>query len=68
MAGMKAIWYRAPNDREERPASRVIIVGFGQFQASHTDPARPVAIIQELEGEQRMRYVELKFLELVDKR
>lgn len=63
MRGMLAKWDKVPS----RPGQKseqvdVVILDFCQISNSNTQETRPVAIIQDLSDNNRLRYAELKYL------
>lgn len=60
--GLKGRWWKPGEGKGI--AVDVIVRGFAQATISDSSGTRPVAIVQELGEDQRLRYVELKFVEI----
>lgn len=63
MLALRAKWNKIGAGRNEQVVD-VIVRGFAQASNSNTQETRPVAIVQDLSDKNRLRYVELKFLEV----
>lgn len=68
MRGLLAKWDKVP----ARPGQKsecvdVVILDFCQISNSNTSETRPVAIIQDLSDNNRLRYAELKYLTIQGK-
>lgn len=64
MLGLKGKWWKPDGKSPNGTPVDIIVRGFGQASVSNTYEVRPVAIIQELGQGARMRYVELKYVEV----
>lgn len=65
LLALKGKWWKPGGDDPRGMPVDVIVRGFAQATISENAGTRPVAIVQETLGDSpRMRYVELKFLEI----
>ena len=62
MLPLKAKWWKPEAGNPKGKPISVLVHGFGQLQTA-TDGTHPVAIVEDLETG-RMRYVELKFVQV----
>ncbi|MDA3831899.1 MAG: hypothetical protein PF495_00725 [Spirochaetales bacterium] len=65
MHQLRGIWDKIPSGPgKESKQVEVVVLGFGQISNSNTAEIRPVAIIQDLSDEGRLRYAELKYVRI----
>lgn len=65
MLALRGIWDKIPSKPGEASQQvDVVVLGFGQTSNSNTAEIRPVAIIQDLSDNGRLRYAELKYVRI----
>lgn len=65
MHPLRGTWDKIPPG-PGKPSEQVdiVILGFGQVSNSNTAETRPVAIVQDLSDDNRLRYAELKYVKI----
>lgn len=65
MLSLKGKWDKIPPG-PGKPSEEVdiVILGFAQVSNSNTTETRPVAIVQDLSDDNRLRYAELKYVRI----
>lgn len=62
---LSGIWDKIPSGPGRSSTQvKVIILGFGQISSGANSEVRPVAIIQDLSDDNRLRYAELKYVRI----
>ena len=63
MNPIRGIWDKIPaGPGKASEQVDIVILGFGQISNSNTAEIRPVAIVQDLSDENRLRYAELRYV------